>query len=97
MRVGHATYGAAAAVAARPSGVRRFVDAVARVFAAPDTVSFTAVDGVFVEADPVAERPAARHEVEHSPRADAHRLYNARAGTSYVYTGGTGAYIDVHA
>lgn len=96
MRVsGSSRGGAAAALHPGGGGVRRLVDAVSAVFAPRDTIDFTPVDGVYRTGDDASSRRRPRSRVQAAARIDAHRLYNARAGTDYVYTGPRGVHVDL--
>ena len=97
MRVGRSAGGLGAAALRPPVGGRlgRIVDAVSSVFAPRDTFDFSPVDGVY--------RPegnsgrGARQAITSAAAVDAHRLYNARAGTDYVWTGPKGEQVNVFA
>ncbi len=97
MRISRAGRGAAGAAALNSpgAGMRRLVDAVSSVFAPRDTVEFTPVDGVYRLDNDASGQRSPKRRIEASTRIEAHRLYNARAGTDYVYTGPKGLRVDV--
>ena len=95
--------GRAYAAVSRPDvGVQRLVDAVSEVFVARDTVTFTAVDGVF-EPEQTAERtcrperPVDVRAVCAPRRAAPIRLYNARAVEVLSEIAPKGTRIDIRA
>ena len=95
--------GRAYAAVSRPDvGVQRLVDAVSEVFAPRDTVTFTAVDGVFqpegtAEHTCRPERPVSARAVGATRRAAPIRLYNARAREVLSEIAPKGTHIDVRA
>ncbi len=98
MRVSRSAGGLGAAALQRPLGGRlgRIVEAVPNAFAPRDTFDFTPVDGVY-RPDSNSGRRGARGRIEVAGRVEAHRLYNARAGTDYVWTGAKGGLLNVRA
>lgn len=101
MRAGRIGRGGAAAAmaAARPqSGLQRFVEAVSEVFAPRDTVSFSAVDGVFhpeLDSEDGGQRTPPARRVDGPRDVPAHRAYDARAQTRYHLIAARGTRLDV--
>lgn len=101
MRAGRIGRGGAAAAmaAARPhTGLQRFVEAVSEVFAPRDTVSFSAVNGVFhpeLDSEGGGHRAAPAHRVDAARDVPAHRAYDARAQTRYHLIAARGTRLDV--